>query len=47
MFPLGYDRYVEVFGGSGSVLLGKTPGNDFEVYNDFDRDLTNLFRCIR
>ena len=47
LFPLGYDRYVEVFGGSGSVLLGKTPGNDFEVYNDFDRDLTNLFRCIR
>ena len=29
------------------MLLGKTPGNDFEVYNDFDRDLTNLFRCIR
>lgn len=29
------------------MLLGKPPGNDFEVYNDFDRDLTNLFHCIK
>lgn len=25
LFPLEYGRFVEVFGGSGSVLLGKPP----------------------
>ncbi|WP_322174500.1 DNA adenine methylase [Acutalibacter caecimuris] len=46
LFPLEYGRFVEVFGGSGSVLLGKPP-DSFEVYNDFDRNLTNLFHCMK
>ena len=46
LFPLQYGRFVEVFGGSGSVLLGKPP-DSFEVYNDFDRNLTNLFHCMK
>jgi len=46
MFPEGYNRYIEVFGGSGNVLLGKPPDR-FEVYNDFNCNLVNLFRCIR
>lgn len=46
VFPAGYSRYIEVFGGSGNVLLGKPP-DSFEVYNDFNGDLVNLFRCIR
>ena len=46
LFPLEYGRFVEVFGGSGSVLLGKPP-DPFEVYNDFDRNLTNLFHCMK
>jgi DNA adenine methylase len=46
LFPLEYGRFVEVFGGSGSVLLGKPPGS-FEVYNDFDRNLVNLFHCMK
>jgi len=46
VFPAGYSRYIEVFGGSGNVLLGKPP-DCFEVYNDFNGDLVNLFRCIR
>lgn len=46
LFPLEYGRFVEVFGGSGSVLLGKPP-DPFEVYNDFDRNLTNLFHCLK
>ena len=46
-FPLFYERYVEVFGGGGWVLFHKAPGNDFEVYNDFNGLLANLYRCVR
>lgn len=46
-FPLYYERYIEVFGGGGWVLFHKPPGNDFEVYNDFNSLLANLFRCVR
>ncbi len=38
--------YVEVFGGSGSVLLAKSP-SPIEVYNDNDGLLVNLFETIR
>ena len=47
LFPLKYGRFVDVFGGSGSVLLGKSYEDRFEVYNDFDRNLANLFRCMK
>jgi DNA adenine methylase len=46
-FPIYYERYIEVFGGGGWVLFGKPPGNDFEVYNDFNGLLVNLYRCVR
>ena len=46
-FPHYYERYIEVFGGGGWVLFHKNPGNDFEVYNDFNSLLTNLYRCVR
>jgi DNA adenine methylase len=45
-FPLNYKRYVEVFGGGGWVLFHKLPGQDFEVYNDFNPNLANLYRCV-
>lgn len=45
-FPLEFERYVEVFGGGGWVLFHKEP-SPFEVYNDFNSNLTNLFRCVR
>ena len=45
-FPLSYGRYIEVFGGGGWVLFGKPPSG-MEVYNDYNSDLTNLFRCVR
>ncbi len=45
--PLGCPRFVDVFGGSGTVMLGKQPNNDFEVLNDYDGDLVNLFRCVK
>ena len=47
LFPLEFNRFVDVFGGSGSVLLGKPQIHPFEVYNDFDRNLVNLFRCMK
>ena len=47
LFPLYYERYIEVFGGGGWILFHKFPGNDFEVYNDFNGLLVNLYRCVR
>lgn len=46
-FPPYYERYIEVFGGAGWVLFHKPPGMDFEVYNDFNSNLSNLYRCVR
>ena len=47
LFPVSYGRYIEPFGGSGAVLLGKEKPDKFEVYNDFNHNLVNLFRCMR
>ncbi len=41
------DRYIELFGGSGAAMLGKETPDKFEVYNDYNKNLVNLFRCIR
>lgn len=46
-FPLIYEDYIEVFGGAAWTLFHKPPGNDFEVYNDFNGLLVNLFRTVR
>lgn len=46
-FPRNYKRYIEVFGGAVWVLFHKPPGNDFEVFNDFNGNLVNLYRCVR
>ena len=46
-FPTDYKRYIEVFGGGGWVLFHKAPGNDFEIYNDRNPNLANLYRCVR
>ena len=46
-FPRNYKRYIEVFGGAGWVLFHKPPGNDFEVFNDFNGNPVNLYRCVR
>ena len=45
--PKEFGRYIEVFGGGGWVLFGRTPNAAMEVYNDFNSDLANLFRCVR
>ncbi|MDE5763738.1 MAG: DNA adenine methylase [Ruminococcus sp.] len=47
MFPDETDRYIEVFGGGGSVLFAKEKHALLEVYNDANGQLVNLFRCIK
>ncbi|QNU67279.1 DNA adenine methylase [Ruminiclostridium herbifermentans] len=46
-FPEKFDRYVEVFGGAGWVLFQSEKHADMEVYNDYNSDLVNLYRCIK
>lgn len=41
-----FGRYIEIFGGSGAVLLGKEPSK-FEVYNDIEGELVNFFRIVK
>lgn len=45
-FPKEYGRYIEVFGGGGWVLFGKTPEKN-EVYNDYNNNLSNMFAVVR
>ncbi|MFT8888393.1 MAG: DNA adenine methylase [Ethanoligenens sp.] len=45
--PKEFGRYIEAFGGGGWVLFGRRPDAAMEVYNDFNSDLANLFRCVR
>lgn len=47
-FPPQYTkmRYVEVFGGTGRVLMEKIP-SEVEIYNDFNSHLTNFFEVVR
>lgn len=46
-FPDKYERYIEVFGGAGWVLFDKEQHAKFEVFNDVDGNLINLYRCIK
>lgn len=46
-FPQEFERYIEVFGGAGWVLFEKEQHAKFEVFNDIDGDLINLYRCIK
>lgn len=42
-----FDRYIEVFGGAAWVLFGLEKPAKFEVYNDVNGELVNLFRCVK
>ncbi len=46
-FPTHYYRYVEVFGGGASVLFAKSQHNSFEIYNDYQVNLVNLFTVVK
>lgn len=41
----GHHTFVDVFGGSGAVLLGKPPSK-VEVYNDLNRKMASLFQVL-
>lgn len=48
LFPTSYSRMIDVFGGSGTVLMNRSlRPNCLEVYNDFNHDLVNLFFCVK
>ncbi len=46
-FPDKFDRYIEVFGGAAWVLFHSDKHAEMEVYNDYNSDLVNLYRCIK
>lgn len=46
-FPQDFGRYIEVFGGGASVLFSADRHAKFEVWNDANGDLVNLFRCVK
>lgn len=46
-FPEAFDRYIEVFGGAGWILFDKEKHASLEVFNDINRDLINLYRCVK
>ncbi len=47
-FPLSsaFDTYVEPYAGSASVLMRK-PRSTYEVYNDLDGEIVNVFRVLQ
>ncbi|MBR2894968.1 MAG: DNA adenine methylase [Oscillospiraceae bacterium] len=48
VFPHNVSEYVEPFGGSGAYILSMpTSSKRLDVYNDFNSDLVNLFRCAK
>lgn len=42
-----YNRFIDVFGGGGSILFAKDKHAELEVYNDANSDLVNFFRCLK
>lgn len=45
--PSNFNRYIEVFGGAAWVLFYKERHAEVEIYNDYNSDLVNLFRCLK
>ena len=45
--PKDFNRYIEVFGGAAWVLFYKDKYAEMEVYNDYNSELVNLFRCVK
>jgi DNA adenine methylase len=40
-----HERFIDVFGGSGAILMKKEPSTE-EIYNDLDGRWSNFFRVI-
>ncbi len=41
-----HSSYIEVFGGTGTILLGK-PKNKIEVFNDINSNITTFFSIVK
>ena len=47
LFPPEIKTYVELFGGSGAMLLGMQPkAGRLDICNDLDSDLSTLFSAF-
>lgn len=46
-FPMKFEQYIEVFGGAGWVLFARRVDGRKEVFNDFNSNLTTLYRMVR
>ncbi len=46
-FPQDYQKYVEVFGGAGWVLFNEERKGKTEIFNDYNSELINLYRCMK
>lgn len=42
-----YERYIEVFGGAGWILFSQDRHAPFEVFNDVNGELINLYRVVK
>lgn len=48
LMPARYKRFVDVFGGSGTVTLNlQLPKVCLQIYNDLNADLHNLMYCVK
>lgn len=47
LMPDKFERYIEVFGGAAWVLFYKDMHANMEIYNDYNSDLVNLFKCVK
>lgn len=47
LFPKEFERYVEVFGGAGWVFFNSDRHAPQEIFNDYNNDLINLYRCVK
>lgn len=45
-FPLKFDKYIEVFGGVAWLLFYKDQ-KGYEIYNDYNSELVNLFKIAK
>jgi len=45
-FPENYSRYIDVFGGSASILIAKEPSL-VEIFNDLNEEIANFFRVVK
>lgn len=41
------ERYIEVFGGAAWVLFYREKHANQEIYNDYNSELVNLFKCVK